>query len=644
LNVAVTRLRQALGDSADKPRYIETLAKRGYRFRGLVQSTPKPSMDKPVAPATVDRQPFRVPVYWALAAILLGAVGLFLAIHSRSAASPAETGRSQAQPLTAFQGNESSPALSPDGSRIAFSWNGIARDNADIFVMSTESGDPVRLTTHAADEVSPAWSPNGNTIVFLRRLEDDRGELIVKQASGGPEHKVAEIRNHELTSGRNRLLSLAWLPDGEWIVASHRAGSEKAESLYLFSLTGKSRRVTMNPMYGDQSPAVSPDGRQLAFSRMLGFSASEIYCVALTEGPEAAARPLTSHKGWSVNPAWMPDGKQLLYVKSKEPTGRHELRLMSAITGAASESTIPLEDDAVEITLRRHLVYSHLQRDTNIWRARVPRRGEPPSKPEMFLPSTRNDDKAVYSPNGENVAFTSTRSGSPELWLADANGGSARRLTSFGGALMGKASWSPDGQWLTFHARPEGQADAFVMPSIGGKVRRLTMDATDDTMPSYSQDGQWIYYTGTQTGRSEIWKIPAGGGRPLQLTTTGGQRPVEAPDGRTVVYMTLGGRELRSVPVDGGESTLIVAPLHPYPTGFAVTPRGIYYAAPPHDGDLRYVMWMSLSGAERRPIALAHSQFYLGLSVSPDEKHILFDQTDQFDRDLLIVRDFVGRK
>jgi len=136
--------------------------------------------------------------------------------------------------------------------------------------------------------------------------------------------------------------------------------------------------------------------------------------------------------------------------------------------------------------------------------------------------------------------------------------------------------------------------------------------------------------------------MPASGGAAVQLTSTGGTRPFESPDGKSVLYLNVNGTAIRSVPVGGGPSTLVVAPVRQYPNGFTVTSRGIYYPAPPASGGPGVVMFMSFSTGARRPVALAHRPFGLGMTVSPDDRYILFDQFDQFEGDLLIVKDFLS--
>jgi Tol biopolymer transport system component len=502
-----------------------------------------------------------------------------------------------------------------------------------------------RLTDNPAADVSPAWSPDGRTIAFIRKLGDDRGALMLVPAFGGPEHTVRELRNRELSLGSRGSVSLSWSWDGAWIAAAHREAGDSSESIYLFSPTGDTRKISDNRgAFGDHTPAFSPDGRTLAFSRLTGFSASEIYTLRLNANyhPEGEVRRLTVHRRWSVDPVWLPDGKRILYMTADDPASPHELRAIGAFDGATLPAPIALDEEAAGITAGKHFVYSRIRHDTNIWRARIPRPGEPPSEAEPFIASTRRDEKPSYSPDGQRIAFTSMRSGSMEIYVAKADGSSPVKMTAFGGPLMGYAHWSPDSQWLAFHARPEGQADVFVMPSAGGPPKRLTTDPADDTMPSFSHDAQWLYFASTRSGQSEIWRMPVSGGSAERITGTGGLRPLASPDGKNVFYLAHDGTGVRSVPAGGGPSTLAAAPVHRYPNGFTLTSQGLYYGAPPHSNESRFVMFTSFSGGITRPVALVRYPFYVGMSVSPDERYIVFDLADQFDRDLLVVKDFLS--
>jgi Tol biopolymer transport system component len=159
-------------------------------------------------------------------------------------------------------------------------------------------------------------------------------------------------------------------------------------------------------------------------------------------------------------------------------------------------------------------------------------------------------------------------------------------------------------------------------------------------MPTFAHDGRSIYFASARSGRLEIWRMPPGGGRSVQITTSGGDQPLESADGRTIFYLSVDGTRIQSVPAEGGAASDVTGPLHVYPSGFAVTSEGVYYEAPPHSGDQRFVCFFSFATRTSRPLAVANRPFYIGLTVSPREPYVVFDQIDDLDRDLMLLRDF----
>jgi Tol biopolymer transport system component/DNA-binding winged helix-turn-helix (wHTH) protein len=638
LNFCIRQIRTALGDDADSPRFIETIPRRGYRFLVPVTgSDAAPAVlipESPVAPPSPGGRLRRVS-YWISAAILVLAAGFawyFWPTREPPVWRPVL--------LTSYPGSERNPALSPDGSRVAFSWDGLKQDNFDIYVKLISSGAPLRLTTSPADDLNPAWSPDGGAIAFLRDLGFHRSELLLIPELGGPERRLAEARTEF------RLPSLAWSPDGRWLVISHREHEGEPHALFLVSAqTGDKRRLTTVPrmLFGDFAPAFSPDGRSLAFCRLAGFSTSDVHLLRLSRDLTAAGEPrrLSSGGRWATSPVWIGDGRRIAYLSADRPDSRSELRI-ATVSGSQSAEQVATTEDVSELSLGRHLVYSSKVFDSNIWRAEIRPPGVPLSVPERLISSTRDDGHCRYSPDGKRIAFKSGRSGSPEIWIADADGSNALPLTSFGGPLVGVMDWSPDGRQLAFHARPEGQADLFLIPASGGVPRRITTDPSDDVLPSYSHDGRRIYFSSRRSGRLGIWRMPAEGGEATLITQSeGGLLPLESRDGKTLFYChELLEKGVWKIPAQGGMPERVTGPLRE--CGLAVTDDGIYYTPALDSLNRHSIQFFSFSTGQTHDVVVSDRPMGR-LSVSPDQRFVLFVQLDQSGSDLMLIPDFIAR-
>jgi hypothetical protein len=166
--------------------------------------------------------------------------------------------------LTTFGGAKQYPAFSPDGSRIAFSWRASITQTHHIYVLPVANGRPVQLTFGSEEDASPSWSPDGQQIAFCRWTlsADERASVpsavYVIPAFGGADRKVQESCH-----------GVSWSPDGKTLAvarARNRAQDSGGIDL-LFLASGERRRLTSSRQ--DLFPAFSPNGKWLAFVRVL---------------------------------------------------------------------------------------------------------------------------------------------------------------------------------------------------------------------------------------------------------------------------------------------------------------------------------------------------------------------------------------
>jgi Tol biopolymer transport system component/DNA-binding winged helix-turn-helix (wHTH) protein len=214
LNSAVRRLRDVLGDSADAPKFVETLPRRGYRFIGTIDdaedtvaAAPSPNASPASAPAiaaTSAKPAFRR--RWLVVAPTLLTLAFSVAALSGrwpERREPPSAAWPDAQRLTFDDGLQTNPNFSPDGQSIAYA--GDAAGNFDVWTRRVAGGNPVRVTTHAADDWQPDWSPDGNTIAF--RSERGGGGLFVVPATGGVETPLTDFGFRP-----------QWSPDGRFVL------------------------------------------------------------------------------------------------------------------------------------------------------------------------------------------------------------------------------------------------------------------------------------------------------------------------------------------------------------------------------------------------------------------------------------------
>ena len=556
----------------------------------------------------------------------------------------------QAVPLTSYPGSEFSSSFSPDGNQVAFCWDGENQDNWDIYVKMIGSETPLRLTTDPAPDFSPAWSADGRTIAFLRMMPRQKAAVLLIPAIGGPERLVAEISypaELEIAS------SLAWGPDGKELVVTERNSPGDPLALFLLSTeSGEKRRLTSPPAKsrGDVGPAFSPDGRSLAFARILGFLVSDIYLLALAEDltPNGEPKRLTFQNLPSWSPTWSPDGREIVYASGRFVESMSLWRISVSRSGEPERLPVAGEGATLPAISRRanRLAYTKRSQDTNIWRLPLRESGSGAAAATRLISSTRDDYNPQYSPDGKRIAFTSSRTGTYGIWLSDADGSNAAPLFVKEGAHSGTSRWSPDGRRIAFDSNPEGQQDIYVISARGGNPIRLTTHPVDDQVPSWSQDGEWMYFHSLRSGRSQVWKVSVGGGEPIQVTQDGGLVAFESTDGEFVYYTKgddLARASLWKVPVGGGEETQVLESVHT--PNFSVTPQGIYFIqAPDTDEPGRSFLIRFFDFATGRATRINSLPpgvgAYLGLTVSPDGRSILYTQVDQSQSDLMLVENF----
>ena len=149
----------------------------------------------------------------------------------------------------------------------------------------------------------------------------------------------------------------------------------------------------------------------------------------------------------------------------------------------------------------------------------------------------------AWSPNGKDIAYSSSRTGDPEIWISDANGSLSRRITSFRGPDVSPVFNPKTGAQIAWISGRTGLPQLYIMDADGSAVTRMT-DGGYATSPSWSPNGQFLAFAWDRKygpgapGGQDIYVMEIATKRWIQLTHDGGRCdfPSWSPDGRHIVY------------------------------------------------------------------------------------------------------------
>ena len=601
LGIAVNKLREALGDSADAPRFVETLSRRGYRFiapvtvlpgsemvaeapesvavegasAGVLMPGTAPGMeagaavfpvqahkgsgvgetfapDRPAAASVAARRQWRaggvrprlLPVLVSMLALLLtGLLAGFVAARwsggDRSGPRRIEQVTRNDSIFPGVPAMESFAVLATDGSRLYSS----VLDNGQTEIASIDAGtgemQPLELPSEIVNPTLGDISPDGGRLLVRSHVSSDSEQPVwVAPRSGGSALRVGDIRAHDAV----------WMPDGESVL--YASGND----LDVMRLAdGSMSRLATLPGRAFWM-RWSPDGKLLRFTLLDPLShTSSLWQIA------SGGRPQPLLQGWTRPPAeccgvWTPDGGSYIFQSShqagREPgvagSGSDLWRMRGKATGSPERLTNgPLRFTAPMTERSDRRVYcvgldvrSELERFDPGLRRFVAERG--------FLSGAT---RASYSRDGKWVAWTD---GAGRLWRAGAADGAEKVQLTPESLQVFLAQWSPDGRRLVAMAREPGRSwQLFLVSAEGGAPERLLEENRNEADPTWSQDERQVAFgrtpdlMGRENGPKQIEILDLASRRVEALPGSEGLfSPRWSPDGRWIAALTLGEQRL----------------------------------------------------------------------------------------------------
>jgi Tol biopolymer transport system component/DNA-binding winged helix-turn-helix (wHTH) protein len=632
LNAAIKRLRDALGDSAETPVFIETLPKRGYRFLvpAIAQETPgEAAASRLELPRRAMGQSRRLILTLVGAAAVIATVYMARRhMHIPSTSSAIDrVPPMRVVPLTSFPGSERDPAFSPDGKQVAFVWDADTRKDVGVYVKLIGSEQPLRISQGSGSVCCPAWSSDGHYVAF-QRCTGSRGTFVVP-ALGGPERRLTE---------KGACIGLTWSPDGKFLAFPAKGSDADPWHISTLSLDTLEERDISSPpanIIGDHLPSFSPDGKEVAFRRISSPWVTDIYLAAVDADE---TRRLTFDKTVIEGVTWLADGKNLVFASHR--AGDMALWKIP-VSGGTPERLSVSSTNAERPAISRQgdkLAYTAGSTHTSIWKLDLDASGRAlrPAKP--LIVSSSWDYGPQFTPDGRKIVFDSHRSGNPEVWVANADGADPIQLTSLK-VLSGTPRWSPDGKFIAFDSRPDDHSHIFVIPAAGGTPRQVTSGDFEASVPSWSRDGRWIYFTSNRLGIWQLFKVPPQGGEPIQVTRKGGFAAFESPDGSALYYWKDNDYGIWRMSLPSSEEARIL-PLRLDWGQWAVLDHGIYFVDRSRPNPA--ISYFDFSTGRISRVAPAEKSLTFetpAFDVSADGRSLLFVQLEKAG-DIMLVENF----
>jgi serine/threonine protein kinase/Tol biopolymer transport system component len=547
----------------------------------------------------------------------------------------------QPKPLTTYEGEQLMPTFSPDGNEVAFSW--CKEEACAIYIKQIGVvEEPSRLSKQPDNAIWPRWSPDGAYVAFIRIADgpDRLMQYVVVPQRGGPEHTIAEFRIPQTSRLVGLPGGIAWTPDSRNLVVAGASEERGKTALYAVPLRGGSIKmlVTAPENMGDSDPAISSDGRQLAFTRIRSVLQSDIYVAGFSADTLTVGAPVrlnTKPGAANFGPAWIPNTTALVYSTALSES--MELHRVNAVANAVPE-VVPVPDSAASwpaLSPGGWLAYARtIGGDSDIYRTKS--NGQSWSAPQKFVSSTVSDFEPRFSPDGKTIALSSARAGPVQIWLFDSDGTNPRALGPDSLHGQARARWSRDGTSILFWAASGNNLDIYTIDAKGTNLRRVTDDPARDFNPEWSCDAKYIYFNSDRQASVGAWRVSAVGGQAERKAEIG----TETSDCKSLVYLTgwPDHAALWTKPVGGGEPELLVESLYPQST-HEVFPDGVYYVSGNRSSKGYPIMYKPFGSESARQLAAVQSPFW-GLTVSPDRQTILFAAKERPKSNLMLVEGF----
>ncbi|HXI88608.1 MAG TPA: winged helix-turn-helix domain-containing protein [Blastocatellia bacterium] len=600
LTFNIQQLRKALGDNARKPIYIETIARRGYRFianveevlgdesatggkinerleisdaesgkRGESYETKLEAheLSPAIKPAGEDQQarPEKnlnaIPVSDAvstssgkkslaiaagLVMVLVGVVFVFWALSNLAKKNLSEDKRVESKapvvsPLKleklTITGQSRYVAISPDGKYIAYTRT--IEKKVSIWLRQLATNTNVEIVPATGLMYGLAFAHGGEYLYFVRA--DPTALYRVSLLGGVPTKIVDKLEGNFSLSSDDRQVA--------FVRRVVRSDGQNEYSLIIANSDGGNERTLVVRMYPERldTPLWSPGNQSIICSYGSSEGGSQQVSIVEVKVADGTKTELSSDRFFNIGKmAWLPHKTGLIMVARKNAQDNKELWHVSYPRMEIDQITEGLSaflDLSIADTVDK-AVASQATRISDLWVGSS-------EQPRSLKKITQAMDEFCWTPNGRLV-YQSTASGNRDLWITEPDGAGQKQLTN-DPAVDGNPAVTPDRRYVVFTSNRTGVLQLWRMNMDGSNQIQLTDGAAKD-FPAISPDGKWVLCNTTDDWH--LWKVSIDGGEPVCLAGYPASFPAVSPDGKMIACLGRSDQRLEHsiliLPFEGG--------------------------------------------------------------------------------------------
>jgi DNA-binding winged helix-turn-helix (wHTH) protein/Tol biopolymer transport system component len=522
LTFNIKTLRKALGDSSARPRFIETVPTRGYRFIAAVrENAPANAPPVSLAEAPVLSVLRKILLPAAVFIVVAGFIGIWNArTASRASGLPILSSPFVADKLTT-NGKTLHTVISADGKNVVYT-QGTGSDRQSVWLRQLETGNSVEIIPPTDDSYyGLALSPDGNFLYFVRAPKTVTRQFDIYRVSifGGIPTKIS--------SGAEGWISIS--PDGKQIsfVRCYYRDDEYCSLWIADAVDGENERMLVSSSrpkrIGDNE--FSADGKRVVFAVGHSETAASEFGLTEVEIETGAQREVTLEKFFNIKSLTrLPDSGDLLITASRTSIGHYRIWLITA-----GGEAMPLTNDSetyADLSLDQkasHLISTQVKTDYRLHLFKT----ENPQTSRVLADAT----SVAFAPNGK-ILFSSYLSGNYEIWSINPDGSGQRQLTN-DPAYVNAVLASPANNSIFFASNQTGEVQIWKMDADGSNKTQITRQEGGSPL-SVSADGRWLYYH--HSLHKTLWRVPVEGGEEQLILNKRKHQLAVSPDGLQAAF------------------------------------------------------------------------------------------------------------